>query len=89
MDAILTPLQFVLLVIRHFYLEAWEATASHLSDVARETRLISDAGIVPEYRKGRDLLELRLVATAPNEGVTAGVQPTGTDRPHYRSRKRR
>jgi len=88
-DAILTPLQFVLLVIRHFYLKAWEKTASHLADVTHEAGSISDTGIVPEYRKGRDLLELRLVATAAYEGVVANGRPIRTDQPRQRSRPKR
>ena len=61
-DAMIMPLHFVLLIIQHFYVKSWEATASRFLEVARASQSISDSEVVPAYRKGRDLLELRLVA---------------------------
>jgi hypothetical protein len=79
LDAVLTPLQFVLLAIRQFYLQDWEATVSHHADAVSAARAITDLEIVPAYRKGRDLHELRLVAVtgrppvATNRGKLPGV----------------
>lgn len=59
-DAVLTLMQFVLLVLRHFYVEAWEGRACQMQEVVREANAVSELHVVPDYRKGRDLLELRL-----------------------------
>jgi len=74
-DAILLPLQFVVLVIRHFYLATWETTASPLGEVARAAQSISDSGIVPLYRQGRDHLELRLLTVRHGRAKTEAEQP--------------
>jgi hypothetical protein len=58
-DAMLTPLQFVLLVIRQFYGTVWETSASHLRAAVLAVQAISDSDVVPAYRKGRDFLEGR------------------------------
>lgn len=73
-DALLTPIHFILLVIRHFYVSAWEKTASHLPEVARAMRAISESDVVPRYRQGRDLLELRLVQVRNREGLQVVIQ---------------
>ena len=67
-DAMLTPLQFVLLILRHFYVKVWETSACQLPDVVRAVGAISDSDVVPDYRKGRDLLELRLLCV--RSGIT-------------------
>ncbi|MBV9759159.1 MAG: DUF2290 domain-containing protein [Acidobacteriaceae bacterium] len=72
-DAVLTPVQFVLIIIRHFYVRTWEATASHLREVVSAIRAISDRDVVPSYRQGRDLLELRLI-TPRNVSAQAPAQ---------------
>jgi hypothetical protein len=61
-DALLTPVQFILFVVRHFYVDVWEKQACDYREVLNEVSAISDGDVVQEYRKGRDLLELRLVS---------------------------
>jgi hypothetical protein len=78
-DAMLLPLQFVLFVIRHFYVTTWETTASRLNEVARAAGSISDSAVVPQYRQERDHLELRLVAVHHSRTV---VQPRHSQNRH-------
>jgi hypothetical protein len=79
-DALLTPVQFILLVVRHFYVTVWESTACDHAEIIREALSISDVDIAPQYRQGRDLLELRLIrAVATVTSVT--VQPPRKAKP--------
>jgi hypothetical protein len=72
-DAVLTPAHFVLFVIRQFYLAHWERTACNLDDVVRIAEALYDERIEQRFRKGKDLLELRMagaaaqLAAAPDE----------------------
>jgi hypothetical protein len=74
-DALLTPLQFVLLVIRQFYVKVWESVACHRPEVVRAVQAISDSDLSPAYLKGRDFLELRL-SRVRNGVAQAAVRPS-------------
>jgi hypothetical protein len=76
-DALLTPMQFLLLVLRQFYVTRWEHGASSRPDVAEVARSISMDAVVPQYRQGRDLLELRLISVA---AAQPGVAADGASR---------
>lgn len=70
-DALLTPAQFVLFVLRHFYLSTWETSGRHHEEVAKIAKCVSDEHVVPKYRKGGDHLELRLVSFAGGQRESA------------------
>ena len=72
-DALLTPFQFILFVIRHFYVDVWERRACEIPDVVTEVGSISDEDVVQEYRKGRDFLELRLLSVIDAQARSAQI----------------
>ena len=63
-EGLLGPSQFLLIVLRHFYLSQWEKTASHMPEVVSIASGISDDAVTQNHRKPRDHLELRLTSLA-------------------------
>ena len=72
-DALLTPIQFILFVLRHFYVDVWEGKACEIPEVLNEVISISDEDVVQEYRKGRDFLELRLLSVIDTQARSAQI----------------
>ena len=73
-DALLTPVQFILFVLRHFYVDVWETQACGIPEVLNEVGAISDEDVVQEYRKGRDFFELRLMSVIDAQARSALIR---------------
>jgi len=77
-DALLTPVQFILFVLRHFYVDVWEGQACktpEVINVINEVASIADEHVVPKYRKGRDFFELRLVSIVDAQARFRKIRP--------------
>lgn len=59
-DVIMEPIHFILMVLRQYYLSAWEDHGSSRDEVRSAAGKLSGCEVESTYVKGRDLLELRL-----------------------------